>query len=271
MVTISPPIGLYRPLTHVGLIGAGFHVCPFYSRHAYLSPSGRRLLVSFRKEYNASSLCSQLILSSLMVLLFALCSHYANVFTSATFTKPNAGGCCSIPPGWGSKHFQVKQSEVWGVTELRGHVTLLFWCSSGTVRDTCIPPRDRHRNASTIIGFNAYARLYAPAPPDPCVLPALATVYHGGGLLPEDLSLATRVPTPHCFAPSGKWAIHKLANAGLLNALDFTESIAKSAHQKGLLFLAPRIIPAKILRAGFNIINATMTVKVNVQEWGGDN
>jgi hypothetical protein len=67
------------------------------------------------------------------------------------------------------------------------------------------------------------------------------------------------VLTPHRFAPLNKWAIRTISNSELLLALDFTETIANPAQQRGLLAVARDIVPGKILHSAFLIIQRAMT------------
>jgi hypothetical protein len=204
--------------------------------------------------------------------IFDLCERFHVEFIYGTQQ------CRTTPCGWGSKHFRVQHSHVSGVTEKQGQVTLLFWRPRAVIRGPCVLPRHHHRDVSTILGFNAFTRSYGAKPPDLFVIPASARnlalplktpVYHGGGLLPADVSLRTKVMTPHRFAPTNHWAIRSLANSELLLALDFTETMAKSDHQRALIAVSANIIPGKILRAGYLIIRGAMTFQVIAGQRGG--
>eukprot|EP00978_Attheya_sp_CCMP212_P032078 scaffold123618_cov31-Attheya_sp.AAC.1 len=75
------------------------------------------------------------------------------------------------------------------------------------------------RDASTIMDSKGHSLFYRPAPTDIHLTPlrcetlgtASCPFIHGGGLLPADVSLKTRVITPTLFAPKGTWGIRRLS------------------------------------------------------------
>ena len=131
-------------------------------------------------------------------------------------------------PGWISKSCNIQHSLVGGVTTKQVAVTVcsltpnIFNPTVSSVEVCC-------RDASTIMDSKGHCLFHRPAPTDIHLTPlrceslgtSTSPYFHGGGLLPADVSLKTRVITPTLFAPKGTWGVRRLNGEELLLAHDW--------------------------------------------------
>eukprot|EP00978_Attheya_sp_CCMP212_P011753 scaffold29206_cov30-Attheya_sp.AAC.1 len=119
------------------------------------------------------------------------------------------------------------------------------------------PPAHIERDASTILSPKGHCSVYRSAPAELHLVPLRceplgrpsAPYFHGGGLLPADVSMRTRVLTPTLFAPAGSWGVRGLTSEEVYSANDWPQFLVDKAAD--LLLAPPPLLPGKCLHYGF--------------------
>jgi hypothetical protein len=139
---------------------------------------------------------------------------------------------------------RISHSFVGGITE-----RVVDFCISRPAEAASLalgPPlaQEVPRDASTVLSLMEHAKYIRPMP-SPDVVEPLAClnlgsverpIYHGRGLLPQDLTRDTWVLTPFLFSPKAKkeWGLRRLGIEETLACLDFPEDWGKWLAKAGV-------------------------------------
>jgi hypothetical protein len=182
------------------------------------------------------------------------------------------------PSGWVETKLGIDHAAVGGVT---AKVQRVFVYDRDVLDYTkldidCTVPRD----ASTVLIEKIYAAKHMKAPTQTKVVPLAVeaigknaqdlNIYHGGGLLPSDVSTKTMVLTPYLYSRKGTWGLRKISAEELCMALDIPEELAKGLSSTMDKDKLPFIKPGKCLREGLRgVLRARKSNLKTV--WASDN
>jgi hypothetical protein len=162
----------------------------------------------------------------------------------------------AAPKDWAETKLSLDHAAVGGVTAKTQRILVYHRdCLNLNNLDieTAVP-----RDASTILFEKTHASKHRKAPSDARIVPLNVhvhctdskgrNVYHGGGLLPNDLNTRTQVITPYLFAKRGSWGLRGLSKQELCIALDCPKDLAKSLALTMDSNLLQNLKPGKCLR-----------------------